>query len=293
MKLVSYNIHYAIGKDNAYDLERVIDTVRGADLITLQEVERHYGPPDGPVQPERIADLLPDYFWVFDAAFDIDGSERRADGSVVNRRRQHGQMLLSRWPIATKRYFPLPRINPGADFNMQMGALEALIELPPGRVRVYVVHLGSISGEERELQAAFLLELLRRVPEQGGAWSGAADGNADRSWSAGLAEPVMPDEAMLIGDFNMLPDSPEYRCFAEALAVNGDALLCDAWRRHNPGRTALTWHPNPGRPGDEEAAHLDYCFLTAGLAERVASCWIDEQADGSDHQPLWIEFDDR
>ena len=292
MKIVSYNIHYAIGKDNAYDLDRVIEAVRGADLIALQEVERFYGPPDGPCQPEGIAAKFPDYYWVFDAAFDVDGSKRRDDGSVINRRCQHGQMLLSRWPIISKRYFPLPRINPGAEFNMQMGALEALIESPLGGVRVYVVHLGSISSEERQLQAEFLIGLLRDVPAQGGAWTGDADHHADRDWSAGLAEPVMPEAAIVVGDFNMPPNSPEYCLFVDAKTDSGDSLLTDVWRSHNPGKMVLTWHPNPGRPGDEEAEHLDYCFLPRGLFERVASCWIDEQADGSDHQPLWVEFKD-
>jgi endonuclease/exonuclease/phosphatase family metal-dependent hydrolase len=290
MKVVSYNIHYAIGKDNAYDLERVVDAVRGADLIALQEVERHYGPPDGPLQPERIADLLPDYYWVFDAAFDVDGSERGANGLVINRRRQHGQMLLSRWPIVTKRYFPLPRLNPGGVFNMQMGALEALIESPLGKLRIYVVHLGAVSSEERLKQAGFLIELIRQVPAQGGAWTGDADHHVDRSWSAGLDEPIMPEDAILIGDFNMQPDSPEYRCFAEARAAGGNALLTDIWRLHHPEKTVFTWHPNPGRSGDEEAGHLDYCFVTAELVSRIEGCRIDELADGSDHQPLWVEI---
>jgi endonuclease/exonuclease/phosphatase family metal-dependent hydrolase len=45
MKIVSYNIHYAIGKDERYDLERVVNAVEGADIIALQEVERHYDTP--------------------------------------------------------------------------------------------------------------------------------------------------------------------------------------------------------------------------------------------------------
>ena len=77
MKIVTYNIHYAIGKDDQYDLERVVNSVQGADIIALQEVERNYGPPNEPLQPEDIAALLPDYYWIFDASFDIDASEKR------------------------------------------------------------------------------------------------------------------------------------------------------------------------------------------------------------------------
>lgn len=96
MKVVSYNIQYGVGKDYEYSLPRVVDAVRGADIIALQEVERNYGLSNPPSQPEDIAALLPDYYWIYDAAFDIDDSERLADGSVLNRRIQHGQMLLSR-----------------------------------------------------------------------------------------------------------------------------------------------------------------------------------------------------
>ncbi|MCP4982610.1 MAG: hypothetical protein GY935_19205 [Gammaproteobacteria bacterium] len=141
MKIVSYNIHYAIGKDNHYDLGRIADSVRGADIIALQEVERHYGLPDGPRQPEDIADMLPDYYWIFDASFDIDGSQKRADGTILNRRRQHGQMLLSRWPILSKRYHLLPRLNIESEFNMQMGVLEAVIDTAIGEADLMMAEL--------------------------------------------------------------------------------------------------------------------------------------------------------
>ena len=57
MRVVTYNIHYAIGKDQRCDIERVVEAVRGADIIALQEVERNYGPGEQR-QPEVIADFL-------------------------------------------------------------------------------------------------------------------------------------------------------------------------------------------------------------------------------------------
>jgi exonuclease III len=36
---------------------------------------------------------------------------------------------------------------------------------------------------------------------------------------------------------------------------------------------------------------IDYTFVTLGLAARLKSCRIDNDADGSDHQPVWVEFD--
>ncbi len=44
MKLATYNIHYAVGRDGHADITRIAEAVRGADVIALQEVERNYGP---------------------------------------------------------------------------------------------------------------------------------------------------------------------------------------------------------------------------------------------------------
>ena len=42
MKLVSYNIRFGLGLDQQIDLERIADTVKDADIIALQEVERFW-----------------------------------------------------------------------------------------------------------------------------------------------------------------------------------------------------------------------------------------------------------
>jgi len=36
---------------------------------------------------------------------------------------------------------------------------------------------------------------------------------------------------------------------------------------------------------------LDYAFLTTDLAASVVAMEVDEQAEGSDHQPIFIELD--
>ena len=286
MIIVSYNIHYAIGKDERYDLARVVDAVRGADIIALQEVERFYDSADSPSQPEDIAALLPDYYWVYDAAFDIDCSERLDDGRVVNRRRQHGQMLLARWPILAKRYFTLPRVRIDTEFNMQMGALEAVIDKPGEPVRVYNVHFGSVSADERRLQVARLLDLVHNAPVDGGAWTGPNGEYSERDWCVGQDAPPMPVPAIVVGDFNLEPADAEY----EDLCNNTG--LTDLWAQFNPDGEVMSWHSNPARSGPVESARLDYCMVTEEWRQRAVTCRIDEQANGSDHQPLWAEFTD-
>jgi len=291
MKIVSYNIHYAIGKDDRYDLQRVTTAVAAADIIALQEVERYYDTPQSPSQPEDIAALLPEHYWVYDASFDIDCSERQADGRIINRRRQHGQMLLSRWPIIAKRYFALPRVYIDNEFNMQMGVLEGIIDTPLGALRIYNVHFGSVSSEERQQQADRVLELVREAPSQGGAWSGPNGEFSERDWCVGNPEPPMPATAIVLGDFNMQPDSREYQMLCDAKGVSDTALLTDVWALFNPERQVMSWHSNPSKRGPQACALLDYCLVTEALTTRTTACWIDEAAAGSDHQPLWAEFD--
>jgi len=65
MKLVSYNIQYAVGRDAREDLKRIAGAVRGADVIALQEVERNYGASGPPDQPAALEAMMPDYYWVY------------------------------------------------------------------------------------------------------------------------------------------------------------------------------------------------------------------------------------
>ena len=72
MKFVTYNIQYSLGKDGTYDLERTVEAVRGADIIALQEVTRNFRQGTDPDQPGRIAELLPDFYWIYGPPVDLD-----------------------------------------------------------------------------------------------------------------------------------------------------------------------------------------------------------------------------
>ena len=41
MRLVTCNIQYGVGLDGKFDIDRIADAVRGADVIALQEVSRN------------------------------------------------------------------------------------------------------------------------------------------------------------------------------------------------------------------------------------------------------------
>jgi len=209
MKLVSYNIQYGFGGDGRYDLARAARVVAGADIIALQEVERHWRRTNLDDQPEILSRLLPDYHWVYGPAFDMDASESR-DGRVVNRRRQFGTMVLSKLPIVWSRLHALPMRRTVRPLNTRNAALECMIRTLAGPVRVFSLHLAHIAAEERLEQIDYLLDEHRRAVSEGGPWSGADD-EPSREWTHGEPEPENPLAAIWMGDFNMEPGSAEYR----------------------------------------------------------------------------------
>ncbi len=300
MRLVTYNIHFAIGRDGVEDIGRIAEAVRGADAIALQEVERNWGPGDPSDQPAALAELLPEYYWVYGPAFDVDASVRGPDGRVVNRRRQHGVMILSKTPIVSCRTLALPKWTYDGKFNMQMGALEAVIDGALGPLRVYGLHLGYLESGERQTQVAALLAMVRAAPAEGGAWTGPG-AYSDRDWSHGRPTPPMPEHAVLLGDFNMRPEAPEYAQLVAGGAENLGAARAepapvsawiDAWlaagHGAEPGHTVIF---PPERAGMADK-RIDYCFASPALAPRIRACQVDLDAKGSDHQPVWTEFAD-
>lgn len=281
MKLVSYNIQYGFGLDGRYDISRAVQSVADADIIALQEVERNWPRTGMDDQPDLIARLLPDRYWVYGPAFDVDASAV-GDGRVANRRRQFGTMLLSRWPIAWSRLHLLPMRRQTHRLNTQNPALEGLIRTPSGPLRVFSLHLAHIDAGERLEQIDRLLAHHARVPEEGGPWSGRDD-EPERAWSNGEAEPEAPADAIWMGDFNMLPGSAEYRRIVEAGFVDATVAAghaADAFHSHERMFEARMQY-----------RRLDYCFVTAGLAGKVRALSVDTDNRASDHFPVRVEME--
>jgi endonuclease/exonuclease/phosphatase family metal-dependent hydrolase len=292
VRIVTYNSQFGVGRDKRCDLARTVAAVRDADIIALQEIERFWRRSGNADQPAEIADMLPDRHWVYGPYFDADGSLRAADGSLINRRRQFGVMILSRWPIISSRLHVLPKHRTVKTFNMIAGMLEAVIDAPGGPLRVYAVHLNDVTPSERLAQIARLFEVLNSAPLEGGVWSGY-----DPEWQAVDTPPPMPQDAVVLGDFNSVPRSPEYEAIVGPFdpdfgygRVDVHHRLIDAWVATGHGESdGVTYPHDPGR-GYSQGYRIDYCFVTAGLLPRLSSCWIDGDAPGSDHQPVWIEL---
>jgi len=287
MKFVTYNIQYGLGKDNRYDLARIAREVESADVICLQEVERHWQRSGCVDAPAVLGSHLPEHHWVYGANLDMDASYRDPAGRLVNRRRQFGTMILSRSPIVSSRNHLLPKYGTLTQHSIQQGALEAVIVTGhAGPVRVYSVHLSHLSIAARMPQIEALLHIHARAPGEGGAWCGGHPDPA-AGWTEGEMPP-MPADAMLMGDFNFEWSSPEYdRVVGPPTArfgrLNRLTGFVDAWvaagHGENTGATISS------------GQRIDFCFVSSALASRIRSCRVDDDAVGSDHQPVWVETD--
>ena len=151
MIICSYNIQYGTGKDGKIGLARIANEIGNCDIIALQEVERYFSSTGLMDQAAEIGDLFPMHFWVYGGGVDLDASLIDGDGKVTNRRRQFGNMLLSKWPIQSSRNYLLPKFNMVDQLALQRSALEGVIDSPDlGGVRVYSVHLAHAAAAERD-----------------------------------------------------------------------------------------------------------------------------------------------
>ncbi|MBZ9680435.1 endonuclease/exonuclease/phosphatase family protein [Mesorhizobium sp. CO1-1-2] len=292
MKLVSYNIQYGFGSDGRYDLSRAARLVAGADIIALQEVERHWQRSDFDDQPERLSQLLPGYHWVYGPAFDMDASELR-DGRLVNRRRQFGTMVMSKLPIVWSRLHALPMRRTLRPLNTRNAALECMIRTAAGPVRVLSLHLAHIAAEERLEQIDYLMAEHRRAPSEGGPWSGADD-EPSRNWTHGEVEPENPLATIWMGDFNMEPGSAEYRRMVGSTPYHRGAAYLDGFvdAASVASEPVADFHTHEKIiDGRLAKRRLDHCFVGGMLAGRVRSVGSDMGEVASDHFPVRVDID--
>jgi len=272
MIFVSYNIQWGTGKDGRVDLPRLAGEIGPADVIALQEVDRYWTRSLMTDQVAGFASLFPDHNWVYGPAIDMSVPDSRG------RRRQFGNMLLSRAPILTSRNHLLPKIKLPEKMSLQRAALEAVIEAPSGPLRVYSLHLNHTDAAERLAQVVRLREIVTAAPAEGGAWSGRI---YNPVWEQDGPQPPMPARALLFGDFNLKPDSEEHA----ALLAGPDGLI-DAWRAlghdDDAGWTCLL---------DDRNWRIDYAFVTPDLKDRLRGMTVDQAAQGSDHQPIRVEIE--
>lgn len=289
MNLLSYNIQYGFGADGVYDLTRAAAVMQGADLIALQEVERHWARSNHDDQPALLQQMLPQHHAVYGPAFDMDAATM--DGArVVNRRRQFGPMILSRWPILWSRLHLLPMRRMHDPLNTQTAALEACIDAPGGPLRVFSLHLAHVGVQERAEQIVHLQAILDRAALCGPPWSGTDDEPA-RNWTEGQPEPPNPGAVIVMGDFNCEPGSAEMLQLLGQTPYHPDACYAQ-------GLVDVVGRCGGPRPthrkiidGQQRLRQLDHILTSPDLAGRARAAWSGPDQMASDHFPLWVHLD--
>lgn len=89
----------------------------------------------------------------------------------------------------------------------------------------------------------------------------------------------------------MEPDSEEYERLVGPMSPYGGRItnpegFVDAWVEAGNAIDTGSTAEVRGRP-----VRLDYCFVSAGLKDRIRAARVDVDAVGSDHQPVRVEID--
>ena len=288
MKIVTYNIQYGRGRDGRFDLDRIAGEISGADVIALQEVERFWSRSGGVDQPRYIASCFPEHYPAYGPGVDLHlaGAEPGEEGA--GRRRQFGNMLLSRAPLLTVRHHLLPKYGSLGPMSLQRSALEGVIVVRGGHVRVYSIHLTHLSAATRLPQVEALLGIHANAVCEGPPMSGSG---LREEWTHDGMPVPMPRDAIFLGDFNMQPDSDEYERIVGPMSPYGGRItnpegFVDAWVEAGNAIDA-----GPTAEVQDRPARLDYCFVSAGLKDRIRTIHVESDASGSDHQPVWVEID--
>ncbi|WP_409329739.1 endonuclease/exonuclease/phosphatase family protein [Trujillonella humicola] len=148
VRLVTFNTHHGVGTDERHDLARLATVLAAAeaDLVCLQEVDRHFGPRSEGVDQALLLSRALDMQLAWGPAIDEPGR----DGGE---RRQYGNALLSRLPVLVSDVHRLP------GSGEPRSALQTMLELDGGTLWVTATHLTTTSAAERAEQVAALAAL--------------------------------------------------------------------------------------------------------------------------------------
>jgi endonuclease/exonuclease/phosphatase family metal-dependent hydrolase len=141
VRIMTWNIHGTVGANPRFDLAAAVALIQrwDADIVALQEVDSR-----------RAMACGSNPFAVLLAALGTHGIDAK---SITTADGEYGQMLISRWPIATSEIHDLsyPEREPRR-------AVRAEITTPLGPVRIIATHLG-LAIRERRSQAKALIDI--------------------------------------------------------------------------------------------------------------------------------------
>ena len=207
LRVLSFNIHGGVDNRNDYDLDRVVEEIRGwdPDVVLLQEVHR-FRPLSGfEEQPEVLGARL-GLEHVFGQNF-----SRRAKVAGYPRRRT-GTAVLSRFPVLGHENTALPTL-PGLE---QRGLLRATLDVEGRAVDVYDTHLQPGGTTIRVLQVSAIERIVRERAARtgrpfllGGDFNSEPD-SAPMQLATTFATDPWPEVGVGVGE-TVRPRQPRFR----------------------------------------------------------------------------------
>jgi endonuclease/exonuclease/phosphatase family metal-dependent hydrolase len=143
LRIVSFNVHYALDVPALAESIRTSATLGDADVFLIQEIEDHQK--EGQSRARRLAILLALNF--------VYAPARRTDDGGT-----HGLAILSRYPLEDIEVLPLPQFDLKYNTRRRI-ALGATVRVGDQSLRVYNLHL------DTRINAAQRLEQLRPAVE--------------------------------------------------------------------------------------------------------------------------------
>jgi endonuclease/exonuclease/phosphatase family metal-dependent hydrolase len=185
---------------------------------------------------------------------------------------------------ARRHALPWPA-DPGKE-TMPRVAIETIVQAPMGPLRITTTHLEYYSDIQRRAQA-----LRLRALHDEACHRAAQPGHPTAEGGPFDATP-QTDFAILTGDFNFRSDHPAYDEIQRALGGGGPPYR-DAWaalNAHRPHTPTFCVHSDVY---SKEPYCCDFLFVSENLVPRLRSIAVDGETTASDHQPVFLEIDDR
>ena len=165
LKVLHWNIHHGIGTDGVYNINRIADWIvkTGANVVSLNEVEKYVGSYGNEDQPARFAAMLKSKTgktWYYNFAHRTGGTNGQ------------GNVVLSTFPLESQGDYQLSYDRSVARVTILVNSI---------RVNVYSTHLDADSSTRRATQMRELTGWADNYPEQRvlagdyNAWPGAVE----------------------------------------------------------------------------------------------------------------------
>jgi endonuclease/exonuclease/phosphatase family metal-dependent hydrolase len=282
LTIVSWNIQYGKGVDGRIDLHRIADVVEQdglPDVLCLQEVSRNDPETaNGSDQLNELQKLFPNYEIFY-------GASQNRSGGKDGGRRQFGNLILTRRsPLQVLHHLLPSPADPKARF-MSRQTTEMVLSTDSGALRLMNTHLEFFSEKQQLAQ----VQRIRELHEEACAQTREAGLDFPNTPFARIQR---PENMVICGDFNFVPESASYRLITSAFPEDVPDLV-DAWDVVHPENDRSPTCGIFDHKQWKKGPHCrDYFFISQNLSPQVNQVSVNTETAASDHQPIRITFEE-